>query len=60
MVRGKVKNGKVVLQNPKALPDGVEVEVRPIKKIEKHPKKPAAKKKPQKRKILAERMAPGH
>jgi hypothetical protein len=27
-VRGKVKNGKVVLQNPKALPEGTEVEVR--------------------------------
>jgi len=58
MVRGKVKNGKVVLQNPKALPDGAEVEVRLIKKIKKHPKKPAAKKNPQKRKTLAERMAP--
>jgi hypothetical protein len=37
MVRGKVKNGKVVLENPKALPDGTEVEVRRAKK----PRKPA-------------------
>ena len=32
VVRGKVKNGKVVLTNPKALPDGTDVEVRPVKK----------------------------
>jgi hypothetical protein len=37
MVRGKVKNGKVVLGKPKALPDGTDVEVRPVKK----PRKPA-------------------
>ena len=30
--RGKIKNGKVVLENPNALPDGMEVEVRPAKK----------------------------
>ena len=36
--RGKVKNGKVVFENPNALPDGTEVEVRPAKK-----RKPAAK-----------------
>lgn len=30
-VRGKIKNGKVLLDNPKALPDGTEVEVRPVK-----------------------------
>ncbi len=31
-VRGKIKNGKVVLEDPKALADGTEVEVRPAKK----------------------------
>jgi hypothetical protein len=31
-VRGKIKNGKVLLDNPKALPDGTEVEVRAVKK----------------------------
>jgi hypothetical protein len=28
--RGKIKNGAVVLDQPAALPDGVEVEVRPL------------------------------
>jgi hypothetical protein len=37
VLRGKIKNGKVVLTKPKALPEGTEVEVRPVKK----PKKPA-------------------
>ena len=37
-VRGKVKNGKVVLEQPLALPDGTEVEVRRAKM-----RKPAAK-----------------
>ena len=36
--RGKVKGGKVVLKDPKGLPDGTEVEVRPVKK-----RKPSAK-----------------
>jgi hypothetical protein len=31
-VRGKVKKGKVLLDDPKALPDGTEVEVRPLRK----------------------------
>jgi hypothetical protein len=55
-VRGKIKNGKVVLDDPKALADGTEVEVRPVKKPSKaakatKPKKPAPR-------SLAERMAP--
>jgi len=37
-VLGKIKNGKVVLDDPKSLPEGTEVEVRPVKK-----RKPAAK-----------------
>ncbi len=31
-VRGKVKNGKVLLDKPRAFPDGTEVEVRRAKK----------------------------
>jgi len=54
--RGKIKNGKVVLNNPKALADGTEVEVRPARK------KPTAArtnkgKKPSPR-SLADRLAP--
>jgi hypothetical protein len=56
-VRGKVKKGKVLLDDPKALADGTEVEVRPVKK-----RKPAAKpRKPKKKaspRSLAERLAP--
>jgi hypothetical protein len=56
-VRGKVKNGKVLLDNPKALADGTEVEVRPVKKTRK-PTRPGAKKKKQPPRSLAERYAP--
>jgi len=56
-VRGKVKNGKVVLDDPQALSDGTEVEVRPAKK----PKAPAKSRKSAKSKgrprSLAERLA---
>lgn len=31
-VRGKIKSGKVILDDPKALAEGTEVEVRPVKK----------------------------
>jgi len=31
-VRGRVKNGKVLLDKPRAFPDGTEVEVRRVKK----------------------------
>jgi len=54
-VRGKIKNGKVLLENPKALPDGTEVEVRPVKESRKT-KKPVKKKKPLR--TSAERLAP--
>jgi hypothetical protein len=30
-IRGRIKNGKVVLDDPKALAEGTEVEVRPLK-----------------------------
>jgi hypothetical protein len=55
-VRGKIKNGKVVLNNPKALAEGTEVEVRPVKKTRK-PAKTNAKKKKQPPRSLAERYA---
>jgi hypothetical protein len=38
VVRGKVKNGKVVLDDPAALPEGTTVEVRPLRR-----RKPATK-----------------
>jgi hypothetical protein len=56
-VRGKIKNGKVVLNNPKALAEGTEVEVRPVKK----PKRAVKKQKPKskiRRRSLAARLAP--
>jgi hypothetical protein len=55
-VRGKMKNGKVVLDDPKALPDGVAVEVRPAKKRKPSPraKKPKATAQPR---TLADRLA---
>lgn len=55
-VRGKIKNGKVVLEDPKALAEGTEVEVRPAKKKRPGGKRPKAKKPPQR--TLAERLAP--
>ena len=53
-VRGKVKNGKVVLEDPNAMPDGTEVEVRPAKKRKPitNSKKPKAKPR-----TLADRLA---
>jgi hypothetical protein len=55
-VRGKIKNGKVVLDDPKALAEGTQVEVRPARN-----RKPSAKRRQQKRKprprTLAERFA---
>lgn len=54
-VRGKIKNGKVLLDNPKALPEGTEVEIRPVKKA-RRPAKGARKKKTPPR-SFAERYA---
>ena len=52
--RGKIKNGKVLLENPKGLPDGTEVEVRAVKK-----KKSAQTSKPKsKPRSLADRLRP--
>jgi hypothetical protein len=56
-VRGKIKNGKVVLKNPKAFAEGTEVEVRPVKKRSKASKAGSKKRKPPPR-SLAERYAP--
>jgi hypothetical protein len=57
--RGKVKNGKVILDDPRALPEGAEVEVRPVKKPKKPAKKPTqAPKGKTRRQSLAERLAP--
>jgi hypothetical protein len=55
-VRGKVKNGKVLLDDPKALAEGTEVEVRPVKKRKPAVKPPKPKKKARPR-SLAERLA---
>jgi len=55
-VRGKVKNGKVLLDNPKSLPEGTEVEVRRVKKTRK-PIKLGVKKKKRPPRSLAERYA---
>ena len=55
-VRGKMKNGKVVLEKTNKLLDGSDVEVRPAKK----PKRPAQPRKPNakpSRRTLAERLA---
>jgi hypothetical protein len=54
-VRGRVKNGKVLLDNPKALPEGTEVEIRAVKKARKPTKAP--KKKKVAPRSLAERYA---
>lgn len=54
-VRGKVKNGKVVLDDPRALPEGTEVEVRPLKKGRKTAKA-RPKKKRQPPRSLADRL----
>ncbi len=38
MIHGRVHNGVVVLDNPKALRDGTEVAVRPIPRTDKRPR----------------------
>ena len=55
-IRGKVKNGKVVLENPNALAEGTEVEVRPARKRKSAPKgrRPKVRAGPR---SLAERLA---
>jgi hypothetical protein len=55
-VRGKVKNGKVLLDSPKALAEGTEVEVRPVKRRKRTVKASKPKLKSPSR-SLAERLA---
>jgi hypothetical protein len=55
-VRGKVKNGKVLLDKPRAFPEGTEVELKSVKRTRKPPKARTKKKKPPPR-SLAERYA---
>ena len=55
-IRGKIKNGKVVLDDPKALADGTEVEVCPAKSV-KAPAKPHKPKDKARSRTLAERFA---
>jgi hypothetical protein len=56
-VRGKIKNGKVLLENPKALAEGTEVVVRPVKKRKSGRAGATSKVKPRGR-SLADRLAP--
>lgn len=55
-VRGKIKNGRVLLDNPKALTEGTEVEVRPVKK--RKPRRTAKPKMNSHGRSRAERLAP--
>jgi len=55
-IRGRIKKGKVWLDDPEALPEGTEVEVRPVKKTRK-PTKTSPKKKKAPTRSLAERYA---
>jgi hypothetical protein len=59
-VRGKVKNGRVLLDDPKALADGTLVEVRPVKKRKPAAKRPKSGKTKTKlpRQSLADRLRP--
>lgn len=54
-LRGKIKNGKVLLDDPNALADGTEVEVRPVNKPRKASKN---RRKSKDQRSLAERLAP--
>jgi hypothetical protein len=54
-LRGKIKNGKILLDKPSKLPDGTEVEIRPITKARKSARTPKLKKQPR---SLADRLRP--
>jgi hypothetical protein len=56
-VRGKVKNGKVLLDKPRAFPDGTEVEVRRAKKRKATIRKGKSAKPKAPLRSLAERLA---
>jgi hypothetical protein len=60
-IRGKIRNGKVVLDKPSTFPEGTEVVVRAIRKPRKSSKPAKQSKSPPKKerpRSLAERMAP--
>lgn len=57
VIHGRVKKGKVILDNPKGLPEGTEVEVRPVKKPKKPAKAPKAAKTRVRPRSLSERLA---
>lgn len=56
MVRGKVMKGKVVLEKPRAFPEGTEVEVRPVKARKSAARKPKPAKPKTKPRSLTERL----
>jgi hypothetical protein len=56
-VRGKIKNGKVVLDEPDVLTDGTEVEVRPLKKAKRPGRSATPRKTKSRPRSLAERYA---
>lgn len=55
-IRGKIKNGKVVLETPSAFPEGADVEVRPAKARKAPVKKPKTAKPKPKPRSLADRL----
>ena len=56
-IRGKVKNGKVLLEKPRAFPEGTEVEVRRVKRRKTTAKKAKPAKSKARPRTLAERFA---
>lgn len=57
-LRGRVKNGKVVLDDSKILPDGTEVVVRPTKTNKPRSRNAKATKRSGRPQSLAQRLAP--
>ena len=57
-VRGKVKNGKVLLDDPNALAEGTEVEVRPARKRKRLDNSAKSSKGKARPRSVAERLAP--
>jgi hypothetical protein len=57
-IRGRVKNGKVLLDDPKVLADGTEVEVRPARPRKQASKSAKSSKRKSRSTSLAERLGP--
>ncbi len=57
-VRGKVKNGKVLLEDPNVLAEGTEVEVRPARKRKRVGSAAKSRKGKARPRSVAERLAP--